>query len=75
MSNKQEGKEHLNSSKDFRPTKYEDYGYFFFPERFGNVHTPSWYEKFFSYGSSREIFKKSICKRNVQDAIEKRSFF
>lgn len=69
----QEKEEHLNSKKNFKPNKYEDYGYFFFPERFGNVRDPSWYEKFFSYGSSRELLKKSMCEKNVEDALEKRN--
>lgn len=67
-------KQYLNIFKDFRPTSTEDYGYFFYPQRFGCVREPEWYEKYFSYGVSRELIKKSQCEQNVQKAIEKRTF-
>lgn len=65
---------YLNSKKDFKPNKFEDYGYFFFPQRFGNVVNPKWYEKFFSYGKSREILNKNLCEQNVEQCIDKRKF-
>jgi hypothetical protein len=65
---------YLNSKKDFRPNRYEDYGYFFFPMRFGNVRTPQWYEKFFSYSSSRELLNKNVCEENVEKCLKKRIF-
>jgi hypothetical protein len=63
---------YTNSKKDFKPTKNEDYGYFFFPERFGNIRTPQWYEKFFSYGSSRELLNKTLCEENVANCLKTR---
>jgi hypothetical protein len=64
---------YTNATKDFRPTKKEDYGYFFYPERFGAVREASeWYNKFFSYGKSREAYQKAACERNVQECLEKR---
>ena len=63
---------YTNSKKDFTPNKYEDYGYFFFPERFGNIRTPQWYEKFFSYGSSRELLNKTMCEENVEKCLKTR---
>lgn len=66
---------YTNSSKDFRPNRYEDFGYFFFPQRFGNEVKSNWYEKFFSYGKSREILNKSLCEQNVQNCIENRKLF
>ena len=70
---------YTNSKKDFTPNKYEDYGYFFFPERFGNIRTPQWYEKFFSYGASRELLNKTMCEENVEKCMKtrilKRFFF
>ena len=66
---------YLNSKKDFTPNKYEDYGLFFYPQRFGSVRTPEWYEKFFSYGSSREILNKSLCEENVAKCLQTRIIF
>ena len=45
---------YLNSKKDFTPNKNDDYGYFFFPERFGITYDPLWYEKlsFFNLNTS-----------------------
>lgn len=63
---------YLNSAKDFKPNKYEDYGYFFFPQRFGNAIKPKWYEKFLFYGKSREILNKNLCEQNVEQCIENR---
>ena len=52
----------------------EDYGYFFYPQRFGNaVNTASWHEKFFSYGSSREILNKNLCEENVEKCLKTRT--
>jgi hypothetical protein len=65
---------YLNSKKDFKPNRYEDYGYFFFPMRFGNMRTPQWYEKFFSYSSSRELLNKNVCEENVEKCLKKRIF-
>lgn len=64
---------YLNSAKDFKPTRTEDYGAFFYSERFGNEIKSSWYEKFFSYGASREILKKNLCEQNVKTCMEKRN--
>ncbi len=63
---------YLNSTKDFRPTKFEDFGYFFYPQRFGNVHKSSWYEKMISYSESRDLIKRKQCEYNVEKAIETR---
>lgn len=62
----------LNSSKNFQPTKTEDYGAFFYSERFGNEPKRNWYDKFISYGASREVLQKNVCEQNVQTCIEKR---
>ncbi|RNA36041.1 mitochondrial inner membrane protease ATP23-like protein [Brachionus plicatilis] len=62
---------YLNSNKDFTPNKFEDFGYFFFPQRFGNVIKPKWHEKFFFYGKSREILNKNLCEQNVERCIDK----
>lgn len=63
---------YLNSAKIFKPTKTEDYGSFFYSERSGNEIKSNWYDKFFSYGASRELLKKSLCEQNVKNCIEKR---
>lgn len=63
---------YLNSKKKFKPNSSEDYGYFFFPERFGNMKKPMWYQKYFSYGASRDLLKKNLCEQNVQNCIENR---
>jgi hypothetical protein len=68
----QEDDKYLNSKKNFTPNKYEDFGYFFYPQRFGNIQQPIWYEKFFSYGKSREIFKKAMCEENVEKCLNNR---
>ena len=63
---------YTNSAKDFRPNKFEDFGYFFYPQRFGNIVQPKWYDKFLSYGKSRELLNKNLCEQNVENCIEKR---
>lgn len=63
---------YTNSAKDFRPNKFEDFGYFFYPQRFGNIVQTKWHEKFFSYGKSREFLNKSLCEQNVENCIQKR---
>ena len=65
---------HLNSKKDLKPNKFEDFGYFFYPERFGNVYKPAWYDKFFSTTGTTDAVNKLTCEKNVQKAIETRWF-
>ncbi len=65
---------YLNSKKDFRPNKFEDFGYFFYPERFGNLVKQSvWYEKLVSFTGSSDTMNKASCEKNVQNAIENRN--
>lgn len=71
-SSKDENPAYLNSSKNFKPNEYEDYGAFFYSERFGNQPKHSWYDKLFSYGASRELLQKNLCEQNVQKCVEKR---
>lgn len=63
---------YLNSKKSFKPTKTEDYGSFFYSDRNGNEEKTHWYDKFISYGASREVLKKNLCEQNVQNCIENR---
>jgi hypothetical protein len=72
-SNENENPAYLNSSKNFNPTKTEDYGAFFYSERLGNVAKTNWYDKFISYGASREVLQKNLCEQNVQKCIETRN--
>ena len=61
-----------NSKKDFKPNNFEDFGYFFYPERFGSVYTPNWYDKLFSLTGTTDSVNKVTCEKNVQSAIENR---
>jgi hypothetical protein len=63
----------LNSEKNFTPNKFEDFGYYFYPQRFGNIAKPVWYEKFFSYNNSRELFQKAMCEENVEKCLKNRN--
>lgn len=63
---------YLNSKKNFKPTKTEDYGYFFFPERFGNIHEQPWYKKLVFFGASREGMRKVQCETNVENCLKSR---
>ena len=65
----------LNSKKDFKPNKNDDYGYFFYPERFGNVYKPKWYENLFKLTGSSEEATKALCEKNVENAIKNRNFY
>ena len=47
---------YLNSKKDFKPNNNDDYGYFFYPERFGNVYKPKWHENFISIQQRENLF-------------------
>jgi len=64
---------YLNSKKDFKPTKTEDWGYFFYPERFGSVYKPSWFERLFSFTGTTDTVNRVTCEKNVQNAIETRN--
>ncbi len=64
---------HLNSNKNFKPSKTEDWGYFFYPERFGSVYKPSWFEKLFSFTGTTDTVNRATCEKNVQNAIETRN--
>ena len=63
--------EHINSEKNFFPSDYEDYGYFFYPERWGKIYKPSWYSMLL-FSGSRENIRKVTCETNVKDALENR---
>ena len=63
---------YLNSKKDFQPNKNDDYGYFFYPERFGQTYSPKWYEKLISLTGSSEEANKAQCEKNVQEAMDHR---
>lgn len=65
---------YTNSKKDFKPNKFEDFGYFFYPERFGNVYKPAWHDKLFATTGTTDAVNKLTCEKNVQKAIENRSF-
>lgn len=65
---------YTNSKKDFKPNKFEDFGYFFYPERLGNVYKPAWYEKLVATTGTTDAVNKLTCEKNVQKAIENRSF-
>jgi hypothetical protein len=67
-------KEEINSDKNFEPNEYEDYGYYFFPERFGKIYTAPWYT-FFTYSGSRELLRKAQCEANVKDCLENRNYY
>ena len=64
--------EHINSEKSFVPTDYEDYGYFFYPERLGKIYKPAWYSMLL-FGESRGNIRKAMCENNVKDALENRN--
>lgn len=68
--NSSNAKEHVNSEKDFHPNEYEDYGYFFYPERFGKTFIIPWYEKAFTISGSRDNIRKAQCEENVKKALE-----
>lgn len=63
---------YLNSKKDFTPNKNDDYGYFFFPERFGITYDPLWYEKLSFISGSSDAATKAQCEKNVESAINNR---
>ena len=63
---------YTNSKKNFTPNRYEDFGFFFFPERFGNIVQPKWYDDLLSFAKSGAQLKKLQCEQNVINCIEKR---
>ena len=65
---------YLNSKKDFKPNGNDDYGYFFYPERFGNVYKPKWHENLLKFTGSSEEATKALCEKNVESAIKNRNF-
>ena len=74
-SGSKEDDNYLNSKKDFTPTKFEDFGYFFFPERFGNIYKPSWFEKYMRFPTTTEQINRIRCEISVQKAIQTRKVF
>ena len=68
-----ETKKHINSEKNFEPTIYQDYGYFFYPERWGKIYKPEWWRSLFSFSESRAHIRKTMCESNVKDALENRN--
>ena len=68
-------KRYLNAAKDFKPTALEDYGYFFFPERFGKEHVLTIPQRILQLsipfdGASRDLARKIECEKYVSKSIE-----
>lgn len=61
---------YTNSKKNWKPNKFEDWGYFFYPERLGNAYKPSWYEKLFSTTGTTDTVNKVTCEKNLQKAYQ-----
>lgn len=64
---------YLNAKKNFKPNKFEDFGYYFYPERFGSTYKPAWYEKLVAWTGTSDAVNKITCEKNVQNALENRS--
>jgi len=68
-------KKYLNSMKDCRPTELEDYGYYFFPERFGGEIVFTLPQRIlqlsipFDY-ASRDLARKIECEKSVIKSVE-----
>ena len=62
----------INADKDFTPKEHEDYGYFFFPERFGKKFEIPWYMKALTFSGSRDILRKAQCEQSVLKSLESR---
>lgn len=65
----------LNSCKDCRPTPLEDYGYYFFPERFGKEFSLTIPERILRLtipfdGASRDVARKLECEKYIVKSIE-----
>lgn len=65
--------EFINAEKDFTPNKFEDFGYFFYPERFNKTHQTKWFEKILTISASREELRKLQCEENLKSCMEKRN--
>ena len=68
-------KRFLNSAKDCKPTTLEDYGYFFFPERFGKEYVLSIPQRILQLSipfdsASRDLARKIECEKYVVQAVE-----
>ena len=66
---------YINAKKNCQPTSLEDYGYFFFPERFGKERTLSLPQRLGKLAipfdnASRDIARKIECEQSIADAIE-----
>ena len=66
---------YINSLKDCRPTELEDYGYYFFPERFGREHILTIPQRILQLSipfdsASRDLARKIECEKYVIKSIE-----
>ena len=66
---------YINANKDCRPTELEDYGYYFFPERFGREYKISIFERILRLSvpfdwASRDLARKIECEKYVVQAVE-----
>jgi hypothetical protein len=66
---------YINSLKDCKPTALEDYGYYFFPERFGKEHRLTIPQRILQLSipfdsASRDLARKIECEKYVIKSIE-----
>ena len=73
LSPKDSSENYLNAKKSFRPNNYEDFGYFFYPERFNSTYKQAWYDKLIAWSGTSDAVNKITCEKNIQNALENRS--
>lgn len=66
---------YINMLKDNTPTDLEDYGYYFFPERFGKEHTLTIFQRILQLSipfdaASRDLARKIECEQYIVKSIE-----
>lgn len=66
---------YINMLKDNTPTELEDYGYYFFPERFGKEHTLTIFQRILQLSipfdaASRDLARKIECEQYIVKSIE-----
>lgn len=66
---------YINAKKDLRPTSLEDYGYFFFPERFGKNRVLSISQRLAQLAipfdsASRDVARRLECQQFVAKAVD-----
>lgn len=74
-SSENDDKKYLNSAKDCQPTELEDYGYYFFPERFGHERIITIPQRIFQLSipfdyASRDLARKIECEKYVVKSVQ-----